>query len=216
MPSRTKNPDVVVVGGGIAGASIAAVLARGGADVLLLERQRGFRDRVRGEYMATWGVLEARALGLEQVLRSTRATDARYMVPYDELSRPSIAEAAKRDNSTFFSDVQGPLCASHPKACQALTEDAVHSEAELVCGVAEVRVQRARRPSITFHNGAPREVRPRLIIGADGRASAVRRQSGIHITKAPATHVVAGLLVEGASRWPDDQYAIGVERDLQF
>jgi 2-polyprenyl-6-methoxyphenol hydroxylase-like FAD-dependent oxidoreductase len=28
--------------------------------------------------------------------------------------------------------------------------------------------------------------------------------------------VIAGLLVEGASRWPDDQYAIGVERDLQF
>ena len=50
------NPDVVVVGAGIAGASIAAVLARGGVEVLLLERQRGYRYRVRGEYMATWGV----------------------------------------------------------------------------------------------------------------------------------------------------------------
>jgi len=59
-------------------------------------------------------------------------------------------------------------------------------------------------------------MRPRLIIGADGRASTVRRQSGIPINKAPATHVVAGLLVEGALRWPGDQYAIGVERDLQF
>ena len=55
MPLRTNNPDVVVVGGGIAGASIATVLARGGAEVLLLERQRGYRDRVRGEYMAPWG-----------------------------------------------------------------------------------------------------------------------------------------------------------------
>ena len=77
-------------------------------------------------------------------------------------------------------------------------------------------MQTGKRPSITFHNGVPREVRPRLIIGADGRASTVRRQSGIHIDKAPAAHVIAGLLVEGASRWPDDQYAIGVERDLQF
>ena len=59
-------------------------------------------------------------------------------------------------------------------------------------------------------------MRPRLIIGADGRASTVRKQSSIHINKAPATHVIAGLLVEGASRWPDDQCAIGVERDLQF
>jgi len=216
MPLRTNNPDVVVVGAGIAGASIAAVLARGGVEVLLLERQREYRDRVRGEYMATWGVLEARALGLEDAIRSTKAADARYTVPYDELSVPSAAEEAKRDNSTIFPGVQGPLCSSHPKACQALAEDAAHSGAELVCGVADVRVQTGKRPSITFHNGIPREVRPRLIIGADGRASTVRRQSGIHINKAPASHVIAGLLVEGASRWPDDECAIGVEGDLQF
>jgi menaquinone-9 beta-reductase len=121
MSSRVNNPDVVVVGAGIAGASIAAVLARGGVEVLLLERQHGYRDRVRGEYMATWGVLEARALGLEDAIR------------------------------------------------------------------------------------------------ADGRASTVRRQSGIHIDKVPATHVVAGLLVEGASRWPDNEFTPGgVEGDLEF
>ena len=98
-------------------------------------------------------------------------------VPYDELSAPSIAEEAKSDRSTIFPDVRGPLCASHPKMCQALAKDAVRSGAELVCGVAGVRVQTGKRPSITFHNGTSREVRPRLIIGADGRASTVRKQS---------------------------------------
>ena len=116
-----------------------------------------------------------------------------------------------------FRASQGPLCASHPRTCQALAEDAVRSGAKLVRGVAEVRVQTGRRPSITFLNGAEREVRPRLIIGADGRASTVRRQSGIHLNKAPATHVVAGLLVEGASRWPDNECTPGgVEGDLEF
>jgi menaquinone-9 beta-reductase len=213
---RASNPDVVVVGAGMAGASIAAVLARGGVEVLLLERQRGYRDRVRGEYMAEWGVLEARTLGLEDVIRSTQAVDARYSVPYDELFAQSIAEEMKTDRSAVFPDVRGPLCACHPKTCQALAEDAARSGAELVWGVAEVGVRTGKRPSITFRNGTEREVRPRLIIGADGRASTVRKQSCIHINKAPATHVVAGLLVEGASRWPGDQYAIGVERDLQF
>jgi flavin-dependent dehydrogenase len=80
---HTKNPDVVVVGAGIAGASIAAVLARGGLEVLLLERQRAYRDRVRGEYMAPWGVLEARAVGLETAIRGAHAVDARYSVSYD-------------------------------------------------------------------------------------------------------------------------------------
>jgi len=213
---HTKNPDVVVVGAGIAGASIAAVLARGGLEVLLLERQRAYRDRVRGEYMAPWGVLEARAVGLETAIRGAHAVDARYSVSYDELVAPSAAEAAKGDASTILPGVRGPMCASHPQACQALADEAVSLGAKLVCGVTEVRVQAGTRPSVTYLNGTEMQVRPRLIIGADGRTSTVRKQSGIRINKAPASHVIAGLLVEGASRWPADQFSIGVERDLQF
>jgi 2-polyprenyl-6-methoxyphenol hydroxylase-like FAD-dependent oxidoreductase len=213
---QANNPDVVIVGAGIAGASIAAVLARDGLEVLLLERQRAYRDRVRGEYMAPWGVLEARAVGLEAVIRGARAVDARYSVPYDELLTPSAAEAAKGDASTILPGVRGPLCASHPGACQALAGEAMRLGAELVRGVGEVRVQAGARPSVTYLNGSEMQVRPRLVIGADGRASTVRKQSGIHIHKAPASHVIAGLLVEEASRWPDDQYSIGVEGDLQF
>lgn len=211
-----NNPDVVVVGAGIAGASVAAVLARGGIEVLLLERQLNYRDRVRGEYMAPWGVLEARALGLESVIRSTQAVDARYMVPFDELVDSSLAAESARDNSTFLPDVAGSLCASHPKSCHALAEEAVRAGAQLVRGVAEVHVRTGNRPTITFHNGTQTNLRPRLIIGADGRTSTVRKQSGIQMNAAPPTHLIAGLLVEGASRWPEDLYTVGVEGDLQF
>jgi menaquinone-9 beta-reductase len=215
---QADNPDVVVVGAGIAGASIAAVLARGGLEVLLLERQRTYRDRVRGEYMALWGVLEARALGVEDVIRSTHAVDARYSVYYDELSLPAVAEEEKSDrSSTIFPGVPGGLCASHPKTCQALADNAVRSGAYMVWGATEVRVQPGTRPSVTFCNGRKTQLRPRLVIGSDGRASTVRRQSGIPLKKAPATHVIAGMLVEGASRWPDDECTPGgVEGDLEF
>lgn len=213
---RAKNPDVVVVGAGIAGASIAAVLARGGLEVLLLERQRTYRDRVRGEYMQPWGVLEARAVGLGAVIRGTHAVDVRHFVGYDELVAPSAAEMAKGDAASAILPGVHPLGASHPGACQALAGEAVRLGAELVRGVGDVRIQAGARPSVTYLNGTERQVRARLVIGADGRASTVRKQSGIRIHKAPATHVIAGLLVEGASRWPDDQYSIGVEGDLQF
>ena len=197
-------------------ASVAAVLARGGLDVLLLERQRSYRDRVRGEYMAPWGVLESRALGLETVIRRGRAVDARYTVPYGELLAPSAAETARGDASNILPGVLGPLCASHPQACEALADEAVRLGTELVRGVTEVHVQAGARPSVTCLNGTEMLVRPRLVIGADGRASTVRKQSGIGIRKAPASHVIAGLLVERAWRWPEDHYSIGVEGDFQF
>ena len=44
--------DVVIVGGGIAGDALAAVLARGGVAVAVLERDPMPIDRVRGEFMA--------------------------------------------------------------------------------------------------------------------------------------------------------------------
>ena len=63
--------DVITVGGGLGGAAFAKVMAEHGARVLVLERERHFKDRVRGEYLAPWGVAEARALGLYERLRDT-------------------------------------------------------------------------------------------------------------------------------------------------
>src|SRR5690606_13005068 len=60
--------DVVVIGGGVAGAACAFRLAGAGAHVLVLEREPRFADRVRGEVMYPWGVAEARRLGLGGVL----------------------------------------------------------------------------------------------------------------------------------------------------
>ena len=50
--------DLVVVGGGIAGGALAIVMARAGYSVLLLEETDAFQDKVRGEWIAPWGVAE--------------------------------------------------------------------------------------------------------------------------------------------------------------
>ena len=60
-----KTADVVVVGAGVAGAALGTVLARDGLDVVVLERQTRYRDKVRGEFLAPWGVAELDRLGLE-------------------------------------------------------------------------------------------------------------------------------------------------------
>lgn len=58
-----READVVVVGGGIAGAALAAALAGDGTSVVVLEASEEYRDRVRGESMMPWGVSEARRAG---------------------------------------------------------------------------------------------------------------------------------------------------------
>jgi 2-polyprenyl-6-methoxyphenol hydroxylase-like FAD-dependent oxidoreductase len=210
------NPDVAIVGGGIAGASLATVLARAGLHVLVVERQREYRDRVRGEYLANWGVLEARELRLEHVFRSTSAAIARYRVPYDELIPREAAEGAVQDTASLLPGVDGGLCTSHPGACRALADAAAQAGAEVIRGVGHVEVEGGRRPSLTFQNGQVRELRPRLIVGADGRSSPVRAAAGIGLRRVEPTHLISGMLVEGMAGWPEDRYTLGTEGDLQF
>jgi menaquinone-9 beta-reductase len=56
--------DIVTVGGGLGASAFAASMARQGVQVLVLEKELQFRDRVRGEYLATWGVIDAKELDL--------------------------------------------------------------------------------------------------------------------------------------------------------
>ena len=56
--------DIITIGGGLGGAALAKVMAERGARVLVLESETRFRDRVRGEVMVSWGVAEAKELGI--------------------------------------------------------------------------------------------------------------------------------------------------------
>jgi flavin-dependent dehydrogenase len=48
--------DIITVGGRLGGSALAKVMAERGARVLVVERERQFKDRVRGEGMHAWGV----------------------------------------------------------------------------------------------------------------------------------------------------------------
>jgi flavin-dependent dehydrogenase len=65
--------DVITVGGGLGGAALAKVLATKGLRVLVAERERQFKDRIRGEVMWPWGVGGANARSLRSNSRNLRA-----------------------------------------------------------------------------------------------------------------------------------------------
>src|SRR6185369_13005056 len=77
-----NRADVVIVGGGIAGASLGKSLAEAGVSVVIVEREVSFKDRVRGEQMQPWGVGEAKALGILDILQRTCGQDQPWIDMY--------------------------------------------------------------------------------------------------------------------------------------
>src|SRR5215831_3645162 len=118
--AMASNTDIAIVGGGIAGASLAYALAREGLGVTVLEGTTEYVDRVRGESMQCWGVVEARELGVEKVLLDAGA----HMSP--------------------------TLNLRHPAACQALVDAAAGAGATVVRGASHIELTRNGTTTLTY------------------------------------------------------------------
>ena len=209
--------DLAIVGGGIAGSALAAVMARDGYKVLLLERSEAFMDRVRGEWIAPWGVVETRRVGLYDLLRDAGGHHVARHVTYDESRDPKASEAHMLPLGIFAPDVAGPLCLGHPLHCQTLFDAAIAAGADARRNVAITALSLGDTPSLSYaQNGRTVTASARLIVGADGRTSQVRDAAGIALHQDKPHHWFAGLLIEGADDWADDLQAIGTEGDFGF
>ena len=191
--------DVITVGGGLAGSALAKCLAERGHRVLVLERETRFRDRVRGEQMHPWGVTEARTLGLYDRLAATCGHQTRWWTTYaagSPVRRRDLEQTPHRAGSFHF---------YHPEMQETVLEMALEAGAEVRRGVTVAAVKIGRPPSVSFReNGHSRELDARLVVGADGRASQVRRWAGFTAKRDADQLTVAGALVRGPQLPPDD------------
>jgi 2-polyprenyl-6-methoxyphenol hydroxylase-like FAD-dependent oxidoreductase len=217
MPDSNDNFDVIIVGGGIAGSAMAAVLARAGRSVLVLEQSEKFEDRVRGEFLAQWGVKEAERLGLLDVLVAAGGHYLSQSVYFADPFEPAVMEAAAVALDIFVAGVPGPLCLGHPHHCQTLFDEAKRAGATMLRGVVVEKVEPGSAPSVAYrHDGRTATAKSRLIVGADARTSVVRQACGLALHQDKPHHWMGGMLVERASGWKENRFAIGTEKDFNF
>lgn len=198
--------DLVVVGGGLAGASLAKSLAEHGARVLVLERDEQFRDRVRGEMMTPWGVAEAGSLGIGELLRSGCGHELPWVDFFSGdtlmVHRPVAATTPQQVPCLAF---------YHPVMQEVLLEGAANAGAEVRRGASVQEVRPGSPPSvIAQRNGRTEEVRARMIVGADGRSSMVCKTARFHLMRDPDRLLMAGVLLENVSV-PEDTAKIVID-----
>jgi 2-polyprenyl-6-methoxyphenol hydroxylase-like FAD-dependent oxidoreductase len=167
-------------------------MAERGQRVLIIERETQFKDRVRGEFMFPWGVAEAKELGLYDALIQAGGHHPKYWADYagpDPLPPRDFAEDTPQK-------LRG-LCVYHPRMQKALLDRARAAGAEVWRGALVRQVQPGREPKVLLERGgSPDEVSARLVVGADGRSSMVRKWGGFESRHDPPGNVFAGVLVE--------------------
>ncbi len=171
--------------------------------MLVLERETKFRDRVRSEGLVPWGVAEARELGIADLLLNSCA----LQVPWMEMGLgPRNLTETTPQKEPFFTYY-------HPEMQEALLGEAENSGARVRRGVivesvkpgegVEPGAQGDKHASLTARNGKTENISARLVVGVDGRGSAVRRWGSFAVEKLPLPFQFAGVQLAGVASRED-------------
>lgn len=179
--------DILVIGGGMAGLSLTALLAAEGLDVICVEANAAPSPDTSGHDQRTtailmpgvetlrrtgaWEAIEADA----QALYGMRIVDCggRTSAPRDE----AMFDATEAGTEIFGWNVQNGLT-TLALAQHIADQDGAHLLSHTRI---EHWIARSDRVLATLSDGT--RVAARLLVGADGRGSVVRRKSGIGLRK---------------------------------
>jgi 2-polyprenyl-6-methoxyphenol hydroxylase-like FAD-dependent oxidoreductase len=180
VTERTST-DVLIAGGGMAGAAAAAALGGLGLDVLVVEPGLDSTRRLAGELIHPPGTTDLAELGLLGALKAAGGVPVRgfavfaggdgHVLPY-AAAPGQRAEGFAMEHATIAETIRGAIA--------TLPRVTVWDGARVIgldhAGGAAVR-------AVVAMAGHEQEVHARLLVGADGGGSTIRRLAGIGYTR---------------------------------
>ena len=172
------DAEVIVAGGGPGGSAVAALLAAGGHRVLLLDKASFPRHKACSEYVNPAGARVLSELGVEEAVLAAgphrmeamlvhAPGGRRFLADFDgaEAGRAALGLSRHRLDHLLLqrAEAEGATVLQRAHVRRALVED------RRVVGI-EATI-----------DGERTELRAPLVIGADGRHSAVRRSLGLDV-----------------------------------
>lgn len=181
MGIHQRETDVVIVGAGPAGCVLGYLLARSGVDVVLIERERDLQREFRGYFFQPLVVRLFEEMGVLSPLLEEVDHERCHRLHVDVFGRayPALDYTILSETPRyglfieqppllrFFIDRARDLDGFRFHSGTAVT-DLLHDEG----AVTGVRVRHRDK-------NEERDVRARLVVGADGRHSTVRNRAGI-------------------------------------